>query len=353
MLSPANAPPRASPSTSLAVRSLPRREPPPSLRSGDYSRRELLDDGWPTSSGSAFDRGTVSFPRCQGFRSRRAKSPEVTEGGGARRGSEASARDQASGRGRIRPSRSPLRPKAQIARKRERRVSPDLAALGADHRVAGLAGEGAGEFLQVGRRRDCPKAAERVRIGVDDQPRELGPVVGGPDPGPGEKEPLVGRQAVDWLPRRLALEAPEEGAVGDRDPPEIGDGFSEDELAVLVEVPFDDVRVELFLDTYSAGLVVLQVLGRPPFPLVSLRVELAPGVVEAVRHLVADNGADAAVVDRVVGGGTEKRGLQDPGGKHDLVAGGLVVRVDRRRRHLPVHSVHGLADLGQVAAEFE
>src|SRR5450759_5113381 len=44
--------------TSLAVRSLPRREPPPSLCSGDYSRRELLGDGGPSSSVSAFDRGS-------------------------------------------------------------------------------------------------------------------------------------------------------------------------------------------------------------------------------------------------------------------------------------------------------
>src|SRR6266540_4983495 len=36
---------------------------------------------------------------------------EVTEGGGARRGSERAARGQASGRGRTRPSRSPVRPK--------------------------------------------------------------------------------------------------------------------------------------------------------------------------------------------------------------------------------------------------
>jgi len=91
--------------TSLAVRSLPRREPPPSLRSGDYSRRELLGDGGPSSSVSTIDRGTGNLPRHQSLRSRRAKSPEVTEGGGARRGSEALARDQASGRGRI-PRRS-------------------------------------------------------------------------------------------------------------------------------------------------------------------------------------------------------------------------------------------------------
>jgi deoxyguanosine kinase len=56
------------------------------------------------------DRGTASFPTRRRLRSRRAKSPEVTEGRGARRGSEAIARNQASGRGRIRPSRSPVRP---------------------------------------------------------------------------------------------------------------------------------------------------------------------------------------------------------------------------------------------------
>jgi hypothetical protein len=83
--------------TSLAVRSLPRREPPPSLRSRDYSRRELLGDGGPTGSGSTFDRGTGSLPRRQGLRSRRAKSPEVTEGGGARRGSEARSEGPGSG----------------------------------------------------------------------------------------------------------------------------------------------------------------------------------------------------------------------------------------------------------------
>src|SRR6266511_234041 len=96
-------------------------------------------------------------------------------------------------------------------------ASPDLAAVGADHRVAGLAGEGAGELLEVRGRADRAEAAERVWIGVDDQPRELRAVVGGPDPRPGEEEALVGGQAVDGRRRRLALEALHEGAVGDRD----------------------------------------------------------------------------------------------------------------------------------------
>src|ERR1700693_2854077 len=57
-----------------------------------------------------------SFPRRQDLRSRRAKSPEVIEGGGARRGSEAIARDQANGRGRLRPSRSPVGPAGRRCR---------------------------------------------------------------------------------------------------------------------------------------------------------------------------------------------------------------------------------------------
>jgi hypothetical protein len=73
--------------TSLAVRSLPRREPPPSLRLGDYSRRELLGDGRPSSSVSVFDRGTGNVPRRLDLRSRRAKSPrgEEARAAGAKR----------------------------------------------------------------------------------------------------------------------------------------------------------------------------------------------------------------------------------------------------------------------------
>jgi hypothetical protein len=89
--------------TSLAVRSLPRREPPPSLRSGDYSRRELLDDRGPTRPVSAFDRGHQGLSEASGLT---LAAREVSQrGGGARRGSEALAPDQASGRGRI-PRRS-------------------------------------------------------------------------------------------------------------------------------------------------------------------------------------------------------------------------------------------------------
>ena len=90
--------------------SLPRREPPPSLRSGDYSRRELLGDGGPTSPVSAFDSGHRESSETLGItlaarvvsrsnRGRRRAPRERSDCAEIRRAVE----------GRIRPSRSPVR----------------------------------------------------------------------------------------------------------------------------------------------------------------------------------------------------------------------------------------------------
>ena len=51
----------------------------------------------------------------------------------------------------------------------------------------------------------------------------------------------------------------------------------------------------------------LRSLPRPPVAEVALRVEAAALIVEAVQHLVTDHGADAAVVQRIVGFGIEDR----------------------------------------------
>src|SRR5450759_3853815 len=99
--------------TSLAVRSLPRREPPPSLRSGDYSRRELLGDRGPTSSGSAFDRGHRKFFEAPGLTV--AARVVSRQGGGTRRGS--AARSEGSG---TRSSPHPGEPRAGAAADPER-----------------------------------------------------------------------------------------------------------------------------------------------------------------------------------------------------------------------------------------
>ncbi len=99
--------------------SLPRREPPPSLRSGDYSRRELLGDGGPTSPVSAFDSGHRESSETLGItlaarvvsrsnRGRRRAPRERSDCAEIRRAVE----------GRIRPSRLPVgrRPRSRANR---------------------------------------------------------------------------------------------------------------------------------------------------------------------------------------------------------------------------------------------
>ena len=63
----------------------------------------------------------------------------------------------------------------------------------------------------------------------------------------------------------------------------------------------------------ARDVVALRVRLGPPVAQVSLFVELAPLIVEAVRQLVADDRAGAAVVDGGVAAGLIERRLQDAG----------------------------------------
>ena len=83
------------------------------------------------------------------------------------------------------------------------------------------------------------------------------------------------------------------------------------EFAVFVQAGLDFERIELLGDAIAALVEILQVVRRPPVLQIALGVELRALIVEAVRHLVADHGADAAVIDRVIRFGIEKRRLED------------------------------------------
>ena len=87
---------------------------------------------------------------------------------------------------------------------------------------------------------------------------------------------------------------------------------------------------------------------RPPLAHVALCVELRAFVVEAVRHLMSDDHADGAIVDRRIDGEIEKWRLQDTGREVDVVERRIVIGVDRRRRHAPLFFVDRLAQLSVV-----
>ena len=170
----------------------------------------------------------------------------------------------------------------------------------------------------------------------------------GPHPRVGEEEALLRGEPVDrarGLPRQRLLQC----VVSDGDPAEVRSVLAEREAPVQVQRVEHRVRAELIRHPVRALLVARRVIGCPPVLEVALGVELSAAVVEAVRHLVADDRPDAAVIHGVIPGRIEERRLQDPGREIDAVEGRTVEGVHRGRRHEPFPAVHRLADFARVA----
>ena len=86
---------------------------------------------------------------------------------------------------------------------------------------------------------------------------------------------------------------------------------------------------------------------------VSLRIELAPLVVETVREFVTNHQANAAEVDVVVHGLVEKWRLQNTGRENNFVERPVVIRVDRGRSHAPLLAIQRFVDLMDIALSLE
>ena len=133
------------------------------------------------------------------------------------------------------------------------------------------------------------------------------------------KKPLLGREAVHDgrrglpRPRQVRHQRQPDAAV-------VGRVLAERQLAVEMRIAGDDVLRVLVGDARGALFVRLRVAFGPPVAQVALAVELAALIVEAVRQLVADDGARAAVVDRRVAPGLVEGRLQDAGREVDVVA---------------------------------
>src|SRR6185436_20084220 len=97
----------------------------------------------------------------------------------------------------------------------------------------------------------------------------------------------------------------------------------------------------------------LGVFLRPPVTQVPVAVELAALVVKGVRELVTNGAAGVAVVGSIVELRVEQRGTEDAGRKVDVVQLRVVVRINRRRGHLPLAAVHRLADLRRLPPRLE
>src|SRR2546425_9404288 len=89
------------------------------------------------------------------------------------------------------------------------------------------------------------------------------------------------------------------------------------------------IRAELVHDAIGSLAEFLEVVRRPPHYEVAVGVKLRALIVEPVRHFVADHGADAAVVESIVGFRIVKRWLQNSGRENDLVELWIVIGIDR------------------------
>ena len=217
--------------------------------------------------------------------------------------------------------------------------------------VVGLDVEGSVEGVDVAD--DLVAAELRRGVGVDRQAAHgLGRThLGLPRLRPGVEEALVGGEAVDRLGSRRAVEREAQRLVGDAEPAEVADVLADRQRAVdgVGVAALGGELVVLVDEDRGEGVEGGPVVIGPPVDHRPGAVVLRALVVEAVADLVADDGADRAVVDRVVGVGMEERRLEDGRREHDLVHRGVVVRVDRLRGHVPLVAVDGGADLGQLA----
>src|SRR5207253_3275859 len=129
--------------------------------------------------------------------------------------------------------------------------------------------------------------------------------------------------------------------------------FALGEQAILFYARLGNLLGVLVRDALAALVVLLGVGRRPPVAQISLRIELAPLVVEAVGDFVPDHRAGAAEVNGIVHVGVKVRRLQNAGRKIDGVELGIVIGVDGGRSHGPLAAIYRLADLVQPAMKLE
>ena len=100
----------------------------------------------------------------------------------------------------------------------------------------------------------------------------------------------------------------------------VGGVLTQGQFAIQLKVVHGDEVAVFVGDTTGAGFKFLGILLRPPVAQITLRIEFASLVIEAVGEFVSDHGADATKVDSVIHLLVEERRLQDTCGEHDLIA---------------------------------
>src|SRR5579863_1508030 len=173
-----------------------------------------------------------------------------------------------------------------------------------------------------------------------------------PDRPKGNEKTLLGSETIDES-SVLSGEGFFQSSERDSESAKIGDAFTQNKLAIFVKVALNGIGIELFDDALCPGFEILGVFGCPPIAQITVGVELSALIVKTVSHLMADSGADAAVIESIIRLGVKEGVLKNAGGKNDFVKLGIVIGVHSGGSHAPFAVVHGRADLGKIAVEFK
>src|SRR5437867_4099658 len=116
---------------------------------------------------------------------------------------------------------------------------------------------------------------------------------------------------------------------------------------------FDFERIELLDHAIRAVGELLVIVRRPPHHQVAIRVKARSLIVKAMCHLVTNDGANAAVVERIVSLWIVERRLQNARRENDLVELRIVISIYCRRRHATFGLFYWPADLAEIASDFK
>src|SRR5205085_6842569 len=142
-----------------------------------------------------------------------------------------------------------------------------------------------------------PLLGRRMRIGQQSRPKIGLAIIAPPDLRPAEIEALITGQAVDHR-RFLAVQRRLVGIVRSQDSGQIADILTKREFAFYMRAREHLVGVILLHQFLAEPLEGCDILWSPPVAEIALEVVLRALVVEMVTHLMADDRADAAIIDR-------------------------------------------------------
>src|ERR1700691_3425818 len=181
--------------------------------------------------------------------------------------------------------------------------SPDPARRFVHHGLALPAGESLLKFRHVRKRPVHTEPRQGVRVGGDLVARGLWTLIRAPTERIREEEALARRETVGFRRvQRLALRLVDvlQRQHCQMDAAVVGSIFASGQLALLRDAVLGNFLRVLGHDALVFLVITLRIFGGPPIAQVSLGVELATLVVEAVDRFVADDHAGGTQIGSVV-----------------------------------------------------